>query len=133
MQALYRHQVNPEDWRDIYSQMADTESARGADLEYFKALLRDVTTGSDQLKEELDAVLDRPVAQLDPVERAVLLIGVFELSDRPDVPYRVVINEAVELARRFGATGGHRYVNGVLDKCAKRLRKQDAGELHSAD
>ncbi len=122
MQALYQQQINPDDWRRLYKQYADSESARGADLEYFKALLRDVSSAAEELAEDLDAELDRPFAQLDPVERAILLLGAFELAQRPEVPFRVVINEAVELARRYGATGGHRYINGVLDKCAARLR-----------
>jgi N utilization substance protein B len=67
-------------------------------------------------------LIDRPVAQLDPVERAVLLIGLHELEQRLDVPYRVVINEGVELAKRFGATEGHKFVNAVLDRAARRLR-----------
>lgn len=126
MQGLYQHQINPQDWRDIFKQISESESAKGADLDYFKALLRDVIAGSATLADKLDEVLDRPFVQLDPVERAVLLVGVFELSERPDVPYRVVINEGVELARRYGATGGHRYINGVLDKCATRLRASQA-------
>ncbi len=126
MQAIYQHQINPQDWRDIYKQIARSESAKGADLPYFKALLRDVTASSEALAVELDTVLDRPFVQLDPVERAILLVGVFELREQPDVPYRVVINEAVELARRYGATGGHRYINGVLDQCATRLRGAEA-------
>jgi len=133
MQALYQHQVNPQDWRDIYKQIAGSESAKGADLEYFKALLRDVVNDTERLSSELDNNLDRPFVQLDPVERAVLLVGVFELLARPEVPFRVVINEAVELARQFGSTGGHRYVNGVLDKCASRLRKAEATDLRPAD
>lgn len=133
MQAIYQHQINPQDWRDIYKEIASSESARGADLDYFKALLRDVVSGSEALALQLDAVLDRPFVQLDPVERAILLVGVFELSERPDVPYRVVINEAVELARRYGATGGHRYINGVLDKCAASSRASEAAAPRPAE
>lgn len=133
MQAIYQHQINPQDWRDIYKEIAGSESAKGADLDYFKALLRDVVAGSEGLSVLLDEVLDRPFVQLDPVERAILLVGVFELSERPDVPYRVVINEAVELARRYGATGGHRYINGVLDKCAASSRASEAAAPRPAD
>lgn len=122
MQAIYQHQLNPLDWQELYAQYADTESARGADLEYFKELLKEVTSEERALAADLDADLDRPFVQLDPVERAILLVGTLELAHKPEVPFRVVINEAVELARRFGATGGHRYINGVLDKCARRLR-----------
>ena len=122
MQALYQWQLSEQPWETIYAQFADTESARGADFEYFRILLRQVVSSQHALDDELASTLDRPPAQLDPIERAVLLIGVYELAHRPDVPYRVVINEAVELAKRYGGTGSHRYVNGVLDKCAARLR-----------
>lgn len=133
MQALYQQQINPQDWRDIYKQFATSESAKGADLEYFKALLRDVCDAQDAIAERLDGILDRPLIQLDPVERAILQLGVFELAERPDVPYRVVINEAVDLARRYGATGGHRYVNGVLDKCATAMREPEASAAPKSD
>ncbi len=126
MQAVYQQQLNPLDWRDLYAQYSDSESANGADLEYLKGLLKDLAAEQDRLSTELDAELDRPFLQLDPVERAILLVGAMELDGRPEVPYRVVINEAVELARRFGATGGHRYINGVLDQCARRLRPAEA-------
>lgn len=129
MQAVYQQQLNPLDWRDLYTQYAASETARGADLGYFKDLLKDLSAQQDQLSEDLDAELDRPFRQLDPVERAILLIGALELADRPEVPYRVVINEAVELARRFGATGGHRYINGVLDQCARRLRPAETAAI----
>ncbi len=122
MQALYQHEINPEPWQAICKQFIDSESARGADHEYFEFLVSQVAMNAEALAARLDDLLDRPFVQLDPVERAILLVGVFELADCPDVPYRVVINEAVELARRYGATGGHRYINGVLDKCAAKLR-----------
>lgn len=126
MQAVYQQQLNPLDWRDLFKQYSASESANGADLEYLKGLLKDLAAEQDRLSAELDAELDRPFSQLDPVERSILLVGALELDARPEVPYRVVINEAVELARRFGATGGHRYINGVLDQCARRLRPAEA-------
>lgn len=125
MQAVYQQQLNPLDWRDLYTQYSGSETARGADLDYLKNLLKDLSDAEERLSTDLDAELDRPFAQLDPVERAILLLGALELEMRPEVPYRVVINEAVELARRFGATGGHRYINGVLDRCARRLRSTE--------
>jgi N utilization substance protein B len=81
-----------------------------------------ITEAAPTLDAELGLLIDRPVAQLDPVERAVLLIGLHELGQRLDVPYRVVINEGVDLAKRFGATDGHKFVNAVLDRAARRLR-----------
>jgi len=84
-----------------------------------------VTTTVAVLDTRLQPLIDRPLAQLDPVERAVLWIGMFELLHRPDVPYRVVINESVELAKRFGATDGHKFVNAVLDRAARELRSAE--------
>jgi N utilization substance protein B len=86
-----------------------------------------VISSADSLRAEFAPFIDRPVAELSPIEHALLLIGSYELKHRPDVPYRVVINEAVELAKSFGGTDGFRYVNGVLDKVAARLRPGEAG------
>lgn len=122
MQALYQWQLTGQPWETICGQFEGTESARGADFGHFRALLEQVVSGHESLDEALTMALDRPAAQLDPIERAILLVGVCELVQHPDVPYRVVINEAVELGKRYGATGSHRYINGVLDKCAANLR-----------
>ena len=97
-----------------------------ARLTGFEQLLRGVPTNLSQLDGELKSCLDRSIESVDPVERAILRLGAFELTMRPELPYRVVINEAVELAKIFGAEQGHRYVNGVLDKLAQRCRQ---GEL----
>jgi N utilization substance protein B len=77
----------------------------------------------DALEATLEPLLDRKLSELDPIERTLLRMGTFELAHRPDVPYKVVINEAVSLAKKFGATDGHKYINGVLDKVARELRK----------
>ena len=103
-------------------EFADSEDMARADRGYFEQVVRAVCEGRAELDTELAAWLDRPAAQLDPIEHAVLLIGAHELKGRPEVPYRVVINEAVGLAKRFGATDGHRYVNAVLDRAARALR-----------
>lgn len=126
MQALYQWQLADLPWETIYSQFEGTESARGADFGYFRGLFEQVVHAEDALNEILGEALDRPTGQLDPVERAILMIGACELAHRPEVPRGVVINEAVELAKRYGATGSHRYVNGVLDKCATILRGTSA-------
>lgn len=89
---------------------------------YFEALVHGVPEHLGELDQHLQPHLDRPLEQLDPIERSILRAGVFELAHRPDVPYRVVINEAVELAKQFGAEDGHKYVNGVLDRLAGHLR-----------
>jgi N utilization substance protein B len=93
------------------------------DLEYFQALLHGVPACVDELEETLEPLLDRKLTDLDPIERTLLRMGTFELARRQDVPYKVVINEAVALAKKFGATDGHKYINGVLDKVARELRK----------
>ena len=101
--------------------MADPEAA-GADLAFFREALRHVATERVALDAELTRFADIPPARLDPVEHAILLLGLYELQHRPDVPFRVAISEAVELAKRFGATDGYKFVNGVLDRAAGELR-----------
>jgi N utilization substance protein B len=93
------------------------------DLEYFQALLHGIPACVDELEETFEPLLDRKLTDLDPIERTLLRMGTFELAQRPDVPYKVVINEAVALTKKFGATDGHKYINGVLDKVARTLRK----------
>jgi N utilization substance protein B len=122
MQALYQWQLTGQTAAELRNQYATEEGYGDADAEYFRDLLNGVTDGAAALDASLATFIDRPVEQLDPVERAVLLIGLYELDQRLDVPYRVVINEGVELAKRFGATDGHRFVNAVLDRAARSLR-----------
>jgi N utilization substance protein B len=122
LQALYRWQLNRCEWQDLVQEFATDPDMPRADAEYFQALISGICVTSDALDQELTPLLDRPPAQLDPVEHAVLLIGGYELQHRPEVPFRVVINEAVGLAKRFGATDGHKFVNGVLDRAAHRWR-----------
>lgn len=124
MQALYQWQIGRQDIGDIEGQFKSDYDMSNVDVEYLHELLQ-----AARRSEELEAVsaplLDRPVRELDPVERAILLIGAYELRDRPDVPYRVVINEAVRLAKTFGALDSYKYVNGVLDKLAVQLRPRE--------
>ena len=96
-----------------------------ADREYFDELIRGIATGRDALDARMAEWLDRRPDDLDPVEHAILLVGTYELVSRPDVPYRVVINEAVTLARKFGATDGHKFINAVLDRAARELRPDE--------
>jgi N utilization substance protein B len=125
LQALYRWQINPGPWQDLVSEFAtDTDMAR-ADGEYFRELLERICASQTEFDAELAAFLDRPPAQLDPIEHAVLLIGTYELRTRPDIPFRVIINEAVGLTRRYGATDGHKYINGVLDRAARAWRPDE--------
>ncbi len=122
LQALYRWQINECPWQDLVQEFAAAEDMARADREYFRELLEAICASHATLDERLAPLIDRAPALLDPIEHAVLLIGLYELAHRPDVPYRVAINEAVTLAKRFGATDGHKYVNAVLDRAARELR-----------
>ncbi|HEU4623152.1 MAG TPA: transcription antitermination factor NusB [Steroidobacteraceae bacterium] len=125
MQALYRLQLNEASWQDVISEFATEEGMDRADDEYFRDLVRGIHTARPELDADLAAWMDRSPALLDPIEHAVLLIGTYELKSRPEVPYRVVINEGVSLAKRFGATDGHKFVNAVLDRAARTLRPHE--------
>lgn len=125
VQALYRWQINDGPWQDLLLEFRDAEDMPKADGEYFRELIQGVCDTRAQLDVDLAQWTDRPAAQLDPVEHAVLLLSVFELHSRPDVPFRVVLNEAVNLTRRFGATDGHKFVNAVLDRAARVLRPHE--------
>jgi N utilization substance protein B len=122
MQALYRLEVNPGPWQDAHAELLADDDMRKTDRDYFESLLRGVAETRDELDARLAPLLDRKPAELDPIEHAVLLVGMHELCMQPDVPFRVVINEAVGLARRYGATDGHKFVNAVLDRAARELR-----------
>lgn len=122
VQALYQWQLTGQAPADIGAQFSATPQLRKCDTEYFHELLNRVPSCVDDLDGYLASVVDRPIDQLDPVERAILRIGVFELVHRADVPTKVVINEAVELAKTFGAEESHKYINGVLDKLAGTAR-----------
>ena len=122
LQALYQWQLTGQTAAELRNQYAEDAGFADADVDYFRELLNGITDGAAALDATLAGLIDRPVGQLDPVERAVLLIGLYELGQRLDVPYRVVINEGVALAKRFGATDGHKFVNAVLDRAARGLR-----------
>jgi transcription antitermination protein NusB len=122
MQALYRWQLNESPWQDLVQEFADADDMPRADQEYFRALIQGVTEARPGLEAQLATLCDREPRLLDPIERAILLIGLYELESQPQVPYRVAINEAVTLAKRFGATDGHKFVNAVLDRAARALR-----------
>jgi N utilization substance protein B len=122
MQALYQWQLTQQSAAEIKQQFLESEESAGVDGEHFEALLSGCIGKSEEIAAALGKLIDRPLAQLDPVEAAILMIGVFELQHRSDIPYRVVINEAVDLGKRFGATDAHKYVNAVLDRAAKQLR-----------
>ncbi|HEX7046884.1 MAG TPA: transcription antitermination factor NusB [Gammaproteobacteria bacterium] len=123
MQALYQHQISDDHWKLLRAQFHENPEFGRVDPEYFDELLEHCVEREDEFFAVLAPNFDRPMEQIDPVERAILLIGCYELTERPDIPYRVVINEGVELAKRFGAAEGHRYVNAILDRTASELRK----------
>ncbi|HZT00995.1 MAG TPA: transcription antitermination factor NusB [Steroidobacteraceae bacterium] len=125
LQALYRWQLNECPWQDLIQEFGEAEDMPRADREYFRELIEGVWRARDALDDQLTSWADRGPSLLDPVEHAILLIGIYELGHRPDVPYRVAINEAVTLAKRFGATDGHKYVNAVLDRAARALRPNE--------
>jgi len=122
MQALYQWQLTGQEPGDIEKQFLEEQEMKGVDRKYFSELLREIPSRKDELDGQGEGVLDRPLAQVDPVEQAILRIGIYELQQRIDIPYRVVINEMVELAKEFGAEQGHKFINGTLDKLAKKLR-----------
>lgn len=125
VQALYQWQINPAPWQDLVNEFHTDEDMPRADEAYFRALIRGVIEGQAVLDERLASWADRTPAELDPIERAVLWISVQELLANLDVPWRVVVNEAVSLAKRFGATDAHKYVNAVLDRAARELRPHE--------
>ncbi len=127
LQALYQWQITGQSGQDVFLQFSADEDHAKLDQELFRELVREVTDESGELDAEIGALSDRAVEHLDPVEHAVLLIGVYELKHRVEVPYRVVINEAVELTRQFGAEDGHKFVNALLDRAARRLRPEETG------
>lgn len=125
VQALYQWQLTGHDLSDIDNQFLAEQDVRTFDVPYFKELLHGVPANLHTLDEQLSPLLDRALASVDPVERAILRLGAYELMHHPEVPFRVAIDEAVELAKIFGAEQGHRYVNGVLDKMAKKVRRSE--------
>jgi N utilization substance protein B len=122
VQALYQWQVSRQDMNEIDAQFSEEQDMRKVDIAYFQELLHQVPKRLEELDAQIAPALDRALAEVDPVERAILRIGAYELQFRPDIPYRVVINEAIEMAKTFGGEQGHKYVNSVLDKLARKLR-----------
>jgi transcription antitermination protein NusB len=125
LQALYRWQLNDCPWQDLVQEFAHADDMPRADAGYFRILIEGVAAARPQLEAQLGSWCDRAPQLLDPIEHAILLIGLYELEHQPQVPYRVAINEAVALARRFGATDGHKFVNAVLDRAARELRPRE--------
>ena len=124
-QGLYQWLLSGSPAGEIDAQLRGAQGFDKADHEHLDAILHGVIRDADTLSADLTPCLDRPIDQLSPVERAVLLVAAYELKNHVDIPYRVVINEAVELAKTFGGSDGYKYVNGVLDKLSVKLREAE--------
>jgi transcription antitermination protein NusB len=125
LQGLYQWQLSGTAANDLVAELNASQNIKDVDAEYFELLLRGVIAGNEALQALFLPNLDRPAEQLDPIERGILLLGTFELKERIDVPYRVVLNEAMELAKGFGAEDSHKYINAVLDKTSAGLRQAE--------
>jgi N utilization substance protein B len=123
VQALYQKQIAGHSTSELVSQFHEQVAYERVDQPYFDEQFPAISNSQGELETKIDDLIDRPLAQLDPVELAILLIGVYELESRIDIPYRVVINECVNLAKRFGSIEGHKYVNACLDLAARSFRE----------
>lgn len=132
LQGLYQWRLSGNDEAAIEAHLRDSEGFGKADREFFSALLHGVLAHEAELQAQLQGFLDRPFAELSPVEASILLVGAYELSNYLETPYRVIINEAIELAKGFGGADGHKYVNGVLDRLAARLRPAEVNARRGA-
>lgn len=133
LQAIYQWQMNQIPVNHIEAQFAVDHDLNTCDKAYFNELLNGVISNVKDLDSLFEELLDRSLNELDPIELATLRIGAFELSQRLDIPYKVVINEGVELAKSFGATDSHKYVNGILDKLAQRARIAEITEQRTKE
>lgn len=125
VQGIYQWQLSGNAVKDIEMQFLETINAKKVDIEYFQDVLVNTLTTITEIDEQLTPVIDRAFKEVNPVELAILRLACYELMARVDVPYKVVINEALELTKTFGASEGHKFVNGILDKLAKSLRKME--------
>jgi N utilization substance protein B len=128
LQALYQLEINPRPWPEVRRQFAEDPEAERVDFTYFEALVDAVAASGAELDARLAQWSEIPPASLDPVEHAVLRLGLHELEAHPELPYRVTLSEAVQLAKQFGATDGHKFVNAVLDRAARTLRPDEYGQ-----
>lgn len=122
VQALYQMQITGHDLRELRTQFKDRPEYERVDQDYFDDALKTICNNREDIESNIAEFSDRPVEQLDPVERGILLLGFYELQSVVDVPYRVVINEAVNLAKRMGAEDGYKFINALLDRASKKLR-----------
>jgi transcription antitermination protein NusB len=126
VQALYEWFLTGKDVSDVIAEFeSDEQTLAKTDVDYFKLLLKGTIKHSNELDTRLKDIVDRPVNELDAIERAILHIGCYELEHHLEIPWRVVVNESIELAKLFGAEESHKYINGILDKVAKELRSTE--------
>jgi transcription antitermination protein NusB len=128
LQALYQLQINPRPWQDTYADFADDREALRVDRDYFRELVMQIAPNGDTLDGLIARFSEIAPKDLDPVEHAVLWLGLYELGSRPELPFRVAIAEAVVLTKHFGATDAHKFVNAVLDRAARELRPAEYGQ-----
>jgi len=124
VQAVYSWQISDNSVADVEAHFLTENAKRRFDIDYFQALFKGVANNVADIDAAIEPHVERPLADVDHVEKAVLRVAIYELKDCPDVPYRVVINEAIELAKSFGADDSHKFVNGVLDKAVKLIRPE---------
>ena len=131
VQALYQAQLTGTSCQNVITPFMNDHNMKRADLDYFREMLEGIGRDEASLVQLVESKADRPFTELDPVEKGILLLGTHELKSRNDVPYKVVINEAVNLARSFGATDSYRYVNSVLDALSRELRPDESASRES--
>ena len=129
LQALYQWQLSDTSPQEIELEFLVHHIKQKADLDYFKELINQIPKQHDELDEHMKPFLSRPIKELDPIELAILRLGTYELAKRIDIPYRVAINEALELTKKFGSIEGYKFVNGVLDQIAKKLRIEEINAI----
>jgi transcription antitermination protein NusB len=132
LQGLYQWRVGGADEAAIEAHLPELEGFAKADREFFLGTLRGVMRQNEKLIEQIACHIDRPFTELSPVEACILMLGSFEMLNNPETPYRVIINEAIELTKAFGGTDGHKYVNGVLDKVAAVVRPDEVAARRQA-
>jgi N utilization substance protein B len=125
LQAMYQWQIAGTSIADIEAEFLRYHIDKNLDMPYFKELIHGIPKHQAELDQAMQAFLERGLAEIDPVELAVIRLSIYELLYRPDVPYRVIINEALELTKKFGSVDGHKFVNGILDKVAKKTREHE--------
>jgi len=128
LQGLYQWQYTGTSVTQVLKNLSEMQGFAKADRKFLEAELKGAISEAPRLREQLEPLADRKWDEVSPVERAILLIGAWELMHCPDIPYRATINEAIELGKRFGGTEGHKYVNGVLDRLAKAVRADEVAQ-----